>query len=311
MGAFKQSLRRARALRPSRIRQDALRPFQLELIAADGADHEALSRVFIPDTLAGHQRAQAIAYLAGDLIGDDDLPSWRQLGDALSASGRPLPGVEARPPSDQRERPRQKVASHLIRVCSPRVTGLAMAPVVAVDWHDPKPGLYALLRACPQHRLALARVFPPLRPLLAHELIHAVAARNAALAAISALPEVIPTPLSLALALGEMGSDTVLLTANQIGLCFELAALRDQDVSWRAQLRPIAAILASSLGWRTLARELVGLIPAGFGLAAKSAIAYSGTVAVGRTLWRVPVSATTGRPVPKPLTLPRQLASRP
>jgi len=48
---------------------------------------------------------------------------WRQLGDALSASGRPLPasrrysgagspGIEARPPSDQRERPRQKVASH-------------------------------------------------------------------------------------------------------------------------------------------------------------------------------------------------------
>ncbi|MGH9482486.1 MAG: non-canonical purine NTP pyrophosphatase [Terriglobales bacterium] len=38
---------------------------------------------------------------------------WRQLGDALSASGRPLPGIEARPPSDQRERPRQEVASHL------------------------------------------------------------------------------------------------------------------------------------------------------------------------------------------------------
>jgi len=274
MGALKQSLRRARALRPSRIRQDALRPFQLELIAADGADHEALRRVFIPDSLAGHQRAQAIAHLAADLIGDDHPPS-------------------------------------LIRVRSPRVAGLAMAPVVAVDWHDPEPGLYALLRACPRHRLALARVFPPLRPLLAHELIHAVAARNAALAAISALPEVIPTPLSLALALGEMGSDTVLLTANQIGLCFELAALRDQDVSWRAQLGPIAGILASSLGWRTLARELVGLIPAGFGLAAKSAIAYSGTVAVGRTLWRVPASAPAGRPVPKPLSLPRQLASRP
>ena len=47
----------------------------------------------------------------------------RQLGDALSASGRPLPasrrhsgaglpGIEARTPSDHRERPQQKVASH-------------------------------------------------------------------------------------------------------------------------------------------------------------------------------------------------------
>ncbi|MGH9482999.1 MAG: ferric reductase-like transmembrane domain-containing protein [Terriglobales bacterium] len=38
---------------------------------------------------------------------------WRHLGDALRASGRQLPGIEASPPSDQRERPRQKVASHL------------------------------------------------------------------------------------------------------------------------------------------------------------------------------------------------------
>ncbi|HVA62199.1 MAG TPA: GTP cyclohydrolase II [Terriglobales bacterium] len=37
---------------------------------------------------------------------------WRQLGDALSASGRSVPGIEARTPSDHRERPKQKVASH-------------------------------------------------------------------------------------------------------------------------------------------------------------------------------------------------------
>ncbi|HVA64263.1 MAG TPA: hypothetical protein VNF74_11105 [Terriglobales bacterium] len=63
--------------------------------------------------------------LQGHLVGELPLPlasqwqaaqatfSWRQLGDALSASGRPLPGIEARTPSDHRERPRQKVASHL------------------------------------------------------------------------------------------------------------------------------------------------------------------------------------------------------
>ncbi|TAN24498.1 MAG: hypothetical protein EPN33_01665 [Acidobacteria bacterium] len=41
---------------------------------------------------------------------DDDLR--RQLVGALSASGRTLPAIEARTPSDQRERPGQKVASH-------------------------------------------------------------------------------------------------------------------------------------------------------------------------------------------------------
>ncbi|MGH9483307.1 MAG: NAD(P)/FAD-dependent oxidoreductase [Terriglobales bacterium] len=37
---------------------------------------------------------------------------WRQSGDDLIASGRGVPGIEARPSSDQRERPGQKVASH-------------------------------------------------------------------------------------------------------------------------------------------------------------------------------------------------------
>ncbi|TAN22253.1 MAG: hypothetical protein EPN33_08265 [Acidobacteria bacterium] len=37
--------------------------------------------------------------------------TWRQLGGALSASGRTLPAIEARTPSDHRERPGQKVAS--------------------------------------------------------------------------------------------------------------------------------------------------------------------------------------------------------
>ncbi|TAN24499.1 MAG: hypothetical protein EPN33_01670 [Acidobacteria bacterium] len=36
----------------------------------------------------------------------------RQLVGARSASGRTLPAIEARTPSDQRERPGQKVASH-------------------------------------------------------------------------------------------------------------------------------------------------------------------------------------------------------
>ncbi|HUX66871.1 MAG TPA: hypothetical protein VMV31_05240 [Terriglobales bacterium] len=271
MGAIQQSLKRARALRPSTIRQQAHRPFRLELLAADGDDHQALCRVFIPDGLAGPARAQALAHLA--------------------SSAAPDPAA--------------------LRVRSPRVAAPALATLVAVDGRDPEPGLLALLRACPEHRLALARVFPPFRPLLARELIHAVAARNAAIAAVSALPDVIPTPLSLALALGEMGSDTVLLTANQIGLCFQLAALRDHDVGWRAQLGPIAGILAGSLGWRTLARELVGLIPAGVGLAAKSAIAYSGTVAVGRTLCRVAADSTTSPGPLRPRPFRRQLASRP
>jgi len=157
---------------------------------------------------------------------------------------------------------------------------------VEVDPLAPAAGFRALLQAHPRHRLALARAFPPLRDPLARELIQAVAARNAALAAITALPEVIPTPLSLLLALGEFGSDTVLLTGNQIGLCFELCALCGDQVGWGAQFSPIAAIVLGAFGWRALAREIVGLIPGGAGVAAKAGVAYSGTLAVGASLWR-------------------------
>jgi hypothetical protein len=263
MGAVKQSLKKARSLKPSRIRQDAERRFRLQLVSDDEGERQALSRVFVPDELGGPERERAIAH--------------------FHAPGDPAPDI---------------------RVCGPT------APVpdaVLLDWRDPEPGLRALLAAHPRHRLALGRTFPLLRPLLAADLIRAVAARNAALAAISALPEVFPNPLSLVLALGEMGSDTVLLTANQIGLAFELAALYGEPVGWRAQSGRVAAIIAGGLGWRTLARELVGLIPAGIGLTAKSAIAYSGTWAVGTALWRL--SAPAVAPETKlPLPRLRQIA---
>jgi uncharacterized protein (DUF697 family) len=248
MGRLRQAIGKGRALRPGRIREEAARRFSLNLIGADEADREALARVFVPDALAGAERARALACMN-------------------SASG-----------------------GAVIAVRSPRVVGAA----VAVEWRNPRPGLLALLRAHPEFRLALARVYPPLRDLLGRELIQAVAARNAAVAAISALPDVIPTPLSLVLALGEMGSDTILITANQVGLCFELAAMQGRRAGWSDQAGAIAGIVAAAFGWRRLARELVGLIPAGIGLAAKSGIAYSGTLAVGAALLRVSNESTTG-----------------
>ncbi len=242
MGAVKQSLKKARSLKPSRIRQDAERRFRLQLLSGHEAEREALSRLFVPDGLSGPERERAVAHFHAS----DD------------------------PPAE-------------VRVCGPSAP---VADVVVVHPDDPEPGLRALLAAHPRYRLALGRTYPALRELLAMDLIRSVAVRNASLAAISALPEVFPNPLSLVLALGEMGSDTVLLTANQIGLAFELAALRGEPVGWRAQSGRVAAIVAGGLGWRALARELVGLIPAGFGLAAKSGIAYSGTWSVGMALWR-------------------------
>lgn len=257
-GILKQSVGKLRAMRPAQIRREALRPFHLELIGAEEADQARLGRVFVPGHLRGPERARALEHL------------------------------DAHPDAHPDRRP----ARPRLRVRTPAALDLeatsAVAPAVVVDPLDPEPGLLALLTAHPTHRLALARVFPVLRPPLAREMIRAVAARNAAIAAVSALPEVIPNPLGVLLAIGEMGSDTVLITANQIELAFRLAALRGDDVGWRAQSRALAAVIGAGLGWRTLARELVGWIPAGIGVAAKASVAYTGTMAVGEALWRLP-----------------------
>src|SRR5438132_407919 len=40
-------------------------------------------------------------------------------------------------------------------------------------------------------------------------------------------------------------------------------------------------------GWRAIAREVVGAVPGGAGLVAKGAIAYAGTIALGKALQRL------------------------
>jgi len=85
-------------------------------------------------------------------------------------------------------------------------------------------------------------------------------------------------------ALGEFASDTVFLTANQVRLAFLISAACDREMGMAAQKAEIASIVGGAFGWRALARELVGKIPLGGGLIPKGAIAYGGTVLVGKGL---------------------------
>ena len=257
-GVFRQGVGRLRQMRPSRIRSEAGRVVQLALVGVDHEDQEGLARVFVPDGIGAAERTRAWSRI--QVCSDpDEGPAG--VGGAIVVHSRAAALRWGRLGGEDRH---------------------------VVDAARPDAGLVALLRAHREQRLALARTFPGLRPALARELIRAAAERNAAFAALSALPDVIPTPLSVLLAFGEMGSDMVVLTANQVDLAFRLAAMSGADVSWRAQSRAIAAVVAGGFGWRALARELVGLVPAGVGLAAKASIAYSGTAAMGAVLWRLP-----------------------
>jgi len=61
-----------------------------------------------------------------------------------------------------------------------------------------------------------------------------------------------------------------------------LAAIYGQRPAYTRQIKELVGTIGAALGWRTVARELVGFVPAGVGVALKGSIAFSGTMAAGR-----------------------------
>jgi len=160
----------------------------------------------------------------------------------------------------------------------------------------PDPGTYTLdgtdldslvagiMRDHEELALPLARQFPALRKPVVERIVQAVAKENALFAIATALPNVLPNLIELPWAFGEFATDTAFLTANQIRMAFLIAAACEKPVGFKNQWGEVAAIVGGAFGWRALARELVGMIPLGGGLIPKGAIAYAGTVAVGKSL---------------------------
>jgi hypothetical protein len=151
---------------------------------------------------------------------------------------------------------------------------------------DPARTLNEILKDRHDLGLALARRFDPFRKPVIDRIVQAVARENALFAIATALPNVVPSLIELPWAVGEFASDTAFLTINQIRMAFLIAAASDKDVGYLEQKGQIATIVGGAFGWRTLARELVGKIPLGGGLIPKGAIAYAGTLVVGKGLER-------------------------
>lgn len=132
----------------------------------------------------------------------------------------------------------------------------------------------------PDLRLSLARHVPAFRPAVVAQFINETSWENARIALISALPGIIPFTdiLMPATVLG----DTILLTKNQGLLLLRIAAAYGLPVDLRARTRELLPVVGSAFGWRAVARELVGLVPGGIGVAVKGTIAYAGTYTVGK-----------------------------
>jgi uncharacterized protein (DUF697 family) len=149
---------------------------------------------------------------------------------------------------------------------------------------NPAETVSAVIRRQEELTLALAAQFPAFRKAVVEQIVQAVARENALFAVATALPNVVPNLIELPWAFGEFASDTLFLTANQVRMSFLIAAACGKQIGFSQQRVEIGSIVAGAFGWRTLARELAGKIPLGGGLIPKGAIAYAGTVAVGKGL---------------------------
>ncbi len=152
------------------------------------------------------------------------------------------------------------------------------------DTMNPGPAVRSLLDDNEDDWLAIGRRFPNFRGAISERLIWKVAKENTMFTVATALPNVVPSVISLPWAVGEFASDTAFLTMNQVRLAFLLAAAHDNEIGYGEQSPKIGSIVAAAFGWRALAREAVSKIPAGGGLVSKGLISFAGTYLVGRGL---------------------------
>ena len=111
------------------------------------------------------------------------------------------------------------------------------------------------------HHLA-ARV-PVLREAVVQEIIKRFAVQNGVLGVAIFIP----------------GADFPVLTLNQIRMVLRIASAHGERLD-RERAFEVLSVTAAGLGFRTVARQLVGLVP-GLGWAVKGGVAYAATLALG------------------------------
>jgi uncharacterized protein (DUF697 family) len=125
---------------------------------------------------------------------------------------------------------------------------------------------------------ALAARMPALREPLCRELIESFSRKNG----IAAVAIFVP------------GADFPVLTLNQLRLVLRLAAAHGVEVD-QQRAPEVLATVAAGLGFRAVARQVLGAIPVA-GWLVKGGIAYAGTRAVGEAALRYFAAATGTAP---------------
>lgn len=116
---------------------------------------------------------------------------------------------------------------------------------------------------CKDKRLAFANAFSFIRRPLGLELAKATAFQNGVLGAVIIIP----------------GADMPIMTLNQGKMVLQIAAAYGQNLGIE-RIKELAVVVGGGFAFRTVARQLVGLVPAA-GWAIKAGIGYTGTIAMG------------------------------
>jgi uncharacterized protein (DUF697 family) len=159
------------------------------------------------------------------------------------------------------------------KVVAPPVSTLELSPKEITAAQDAIVGLNLELTP------ALGRRFPLLQIAAVREIVEDTARANAQFALVSNVPAVIPLVGGLVAA----GADFIVLTKNQVMMVFKIAAVHDRDLSNQFKLmRELGPVVGGGFLWRTVAREAVSFLPLAAGTIPKVAIAYVGTMVMGR-----------------------------
>lgn len=121
-----------------------------------------------------------------------------------------------------------------------------------------------IIEACRAKRLALALAFSFVRRPLSLEAVNVTAVQNAGVGLVVFIP----------------GADLPVMTLNQAKMLLQIAAAYGQPMS-AERVRELAAVVGGAFAFRTVARELAGVVP-GLGWAVKAVVGYTGTLAMGR-----------------------------
>ncbi|MCO5222636.1 MAG: hypothetical protein M9947_13820 [Thermomicrobiales bacterium] len=197
----------------------------------------------------------------------------------LDETGLPIEGFDAVVIYDPDATPESKAILDRLRASDAKVGAAAFMSSNPGDQVALRRLRARILTQNPDRAVALGRYLPGFREAAIRQVNNETSMANAQFALIANVPTVIPVFGSIA----TVGADFFILTKNQLLLIFKIAAIHGENLDDTTRIfREMVPVVGAGFFWRTVAREAAALVPFMGGAVPKVAIAYSGTMAIGK-----------------------------